>query len=56
NGIIDSIDDTLGIIDELVNVGYNRTDQITYLELEDGKHDVETWARVMPVYLKWLSK
>ena len=56
NGIIDSIDDTLGIIDELVNVGYSRTDQITYLELEDGKHDIETWARVMPVYLKWLSK
>jgi enterochelin esterase-like enzyme len=56
NGIIDSIDDTLGIIDELVNVGYSRTDQITYLELDDGKHDVETWARVMPVYLKWLSE
>jgi enterochelin esterase-like enzyme len=56
NGIIDSIDDTLGIIDELVNVGYSRTDQITYLELEDGKHNIETWARVMPIYLKWLSK
>jgi len=56
NGIIDSIDDTLGIIDELVNVGYSGKDQITYLELEDGKHDIETWARVMPIYLKWLSK
>jgi enterochelin esterase-like enzyme len=56
NGIIDSIDDTLGIIDELVNVGYSRTHQITYLELEDGKHDIETWTRVMPLYLKWLSK
>jgi enterochelin esterase-like enzyme len=56
NGIIDSIDDTLGIIDELVNVGYSLTDQITYLELQDGKHDIETWARVMPLYLKWLSK
>lgn len=56
NGIIDSIDDTLGIIEELVKVGYSRADQITYLELEDGKHDIETWARVMPLYLKWLSK
>jgi enterochelin esterase-like enzyme len=56
NGIIDSIDDTLGIIDELVNIGYNPEDHIMYLELEDGKHDIETWARVMPVYLKWLSK
>ncbi|MEY3059323.1 MAG: hypothetical protein RL000_675 [Bacteroidota bacterium] len=54
NGIIDSIDDTLGIIEELVNIGYEQNDHITYLELPDGKHDIETWGRVMPLYLKWL--
>jgi enterochelin esterase-like enzyme len=54
NGIIDSIDDALGIIDELVKLGYEQEHQITYLELKDGKHDIETWGRVMPLFLQWL--
>lgn len=53
NGIIDAIDDTLSLIDELVAKGYNPHDDIQYLELGDGKHDVPTWARAMPVFLKW---
>jgi enterochelin esterase-like enzyme len=53
NGIIDSIDDTLALIDELVARGYNRSTDIHYLELPDGKHDVATWARAFPVFLKW---
>ena len=56
NGIIDSIDDTLGIIDELVMLGYKKEHQITYVELQDGKHDIETWGRVMPVFLEWLTR
>jgi enterochelin esterase-like enzyme len=52
NGIIDSIDDTLDLIKELITKGYNETD-IHYLQIEDGKHDVETWARAMPEFLKW---
>ncbi len=53
NGIIDSIDDTLSLIDDLVNKGYDRHKDIHYLELPDGRHDVATWARAMPVFLKW---
>jgi Putative esterase len=53
NGIIDSIDDTIALIDELVTRGYNREDDIEYLELADGKHDIATWARAMPIFLKW---
>jgi len=53
NGIIDSIDDTLDIIKELVAKGYNREKDIHYLEMHDGKHDMPTWARAMPVFLKW---
>lgn len=52
NGIIDSIDDTLDHIKELRDKGYNPED-IFYLELEDGKHDVPTWGLAMPVFLKW---
>jgi enterochelin esterase-like enzyme len=53
NGIIDAIDDTLGLMDELIAKGYSPHDDIHYLELGDGKHDVPTWARAMPVFLQW---
>lgn len=53
NGIIDSIDDTLGLIEELERKGYNRHTDIRYLELKDGRHDVATWAKAMPEFLKW---
>ena len=53
NGIIDSIDDTVSLIDELVIKGYDRDKDIRFLELKDGKHDVLTWALALPVFLKW---
>jgi enterochelin esterase-like enzyme len=53
NGIIDAIDDTLGLIDELEKKGYDRTKDIFYLELNDGRHDVPTWAKAFPDFLKW---
>ena len=53
NGVIDSIDDTLALIDELEIKGYINGRDINYLELKDGHHDVKTWARAMPVFLKW---
>ena len=53
NGIIDSIDDTQSLIDELVNKGYDRDDDIRFLELKDGKHDVPTWAKAFPDFLIW---
>jgi enterochelin esterase-like enzyme len=52
NGVIDSIDDTVSVIDELVKKGYNR-DEIMYLQYQDGKHDVPTWGRAMPEFLTW---
>lgn len=53
NGIIDSIDDTLGLIDELIKKGYSREKDIIYLELQDGRHDIATWAKAMPAFLQW---
>ena len=53
NGIIDSIDDTLGLIDELKNKGYNLEYDIRYINYDDGKHDVKTWGRAMPQFLLW---
>lgn len=53
NGIIDAIDDTVSLIDELEKKGYHRFHDIQYLELADGRHDVPTWARAFPQFLKW---
>jgi enterochelin esterase-like enzyme len=53
NGIIDSIDDTMAVIDELVKKGYDREKDIYYLEMPEGKHDVPTWAAAMPEFLRW---
>jgi enterochelin esterase-like enzyme len=53
NGIIDSIDDTLDLISALVDKGYDRERDICYFEIEGGKHDIPTWAKAMPVFLKW---
>lgn len=53
NGIIDAIDDTVSLIEELVKKGYHPQNDIQYLELADGRHDVPTWARAFPEFLRW---
>ena len=53
NGVIDSIDDTLSCIDELVAKGYDPEEDIAYLDMENGRHDIFTWAEAFPVFLKW---
>jgi enterochelin esterase-like enzyme len=53
NGVIDSIDDTLDLVNELSQKGYDPNTDIRYLELADGRHDMATWARAMPEFLKW---
>ncbi|HEX3025127.1 MAG TPA: hypothetical protein VHP12_07945 [Chitinophagaceae bacterium] len=50
--MIDSIDDTLDLIVELKTKGYTEQ-HIKYLELKDGMHDVVTWAKAFPEFLKW---
>ncbi len=53
NGVIDAIDDTVSLIDDLVTKGYHRKNDIQMLVLADGKHDVPTWARAFPDFLRW---
>ncbi len=52
NGIIDSIEDTLELIDELHTIGYPKTD-ITYLEVKGGEHNFNTWQAVFRDFLDW---
>ena len=53
NGIIDAIDDTLALIRELSSKGYDPEQDIEYLELADGRHDVPTWGRAFSAFLEW---
>ncbi len=53
NGIIDAIDDTLDVIRELKALGYNEQRDIRYVEIIGGRHDLPTWAKIMPDFLQW---
>ncbi|WP_080059845.1 alpha/beta hydrolase [Spirosoma aerolatum] len=58
NGVIDSIDDTLDLISELVKKGYtysvgSKLADIRYVEIKGGKHNQETWSEIMPDFLTW---
>ncbi len=58
NGVIDSIDDTLDLISELVKKGYTysvgaKSSDIRYVEIQGGKHNQETWSEIMPDFLTW---
>jgi len=53
NGIIDSIDDTIALINDLESLGFKNGKDIRYINYEDGKHDIATWRRAMPEFLKW---
>ena len=53
NGVIDAIDDTVSLIYKLVLKGYDKETDIKYFEMADGRHDVHTWGRAFPQFLKW---
>lgn len=53
NGIIDAIEDTTDLIDELVKKGYRRDTDIRYVEVLGGQHNQETWHAIMPDFLTW---
>lgn len=53
NGVIDAIQDTRELIDELTCLGYEEGRDVTYVEVPGGRHDWETWAGVLPDFLVW---
>ena len=53
NGIIDAIEDTTDLIDELEKKGYNRQTDIRYVEIPGGQHNQDTWSQIMPDFLTW---
>lgn len=55
NGVIDAIQDTRELMDELVAKGYREGRDLAYLEVEGG-HNPETWGRALPTFLTWAFK
>ncbi len=53
NGIIDAIDDTRDLIEELRKIGFHEGRDIHYVEIIGGRHDTATWAKIMPDFLRW---
>lgn len=53
NGIIDAIDDTLQLMSLLADKGLEEGTDFTYLEVEGGTHDPETWGKVVMDFLRW---
>ncbi|MEP7321326.1 MAG: alpha/beta hydrolase-fold protein [Saprospiraceae bacterium] len=55
NGIIDVIDDTLDLMSELEAKGYKKGDDMQFHIEQGGNHDVQTWAKVMPLFMAWVT-
>lgn len=53
NFIIDSIDDTIDVIKELMDKGYTRPEEVFYYEMVGGRHEVPCWAKALPAFLCW---
>jgi enterochelin esterase-like enzyme len=53
NGVIDSIDDTIDVMKELLAKGYYEGRDMVYMQLADGRHDVSSWAKAFPAFLLW---
>jgi enterochelin esterase family protein len=53
NGVIDAIQDTTELIDELVAKGFQRGRDVVYRETAGGRHHPTTWAQELPEFLHW---
>ena len=53
NGVIDSIEDCLDLVAELVKAGLDAQHALRYVQVEGGHHHPDTWGRVMPDFLVW---
>ncbi len=53
NGVIDSIEDCLDLIEELIRSGLDPQHALRYVQVEGGHHHPDTWGRVLPDFLRW---
>ncbi len=53
NGVIDAIQDTTELMDELAAKGFEPGRDMSYHQVEGGEHHEATWARALPEFLRW---
>ena len=53
NGVIDAIQDTLELMDDLERKGFQRGTDLAYHQVEGGEHHEATWAQALPEFLRW---
>jgi enterochelin esterase-like enzyme len=53
NGVIDAIQDTTELMDELAKKGYKRNQDMVYVEVPGGQHNPATWATVLDMFLQF---
>jgi iron(III)-enterobactin esterase len=53
NGVIDAIQDTTELMDELARKGFRRGIDMVYTQVEGGEHNQATWDFILPYFLRW---
>ena len=53
NGVIDSIEDCIDLVEELLKCGLDAHQALRYVQVDGGHHHPDTWGRVMPDFLIW---
>ena len=53
NGVIDAIQDTTELMDELERKGFRRGLDMIYVQVEGGEHNQRTWGYILPYFLRW---
>lgn len=53
NGVIDVIDDILDLMAGMRRLGYSDAKHMVYRETKGGRHNPETWGRMLPDFLQW---
>lgn len=56
NGVIDVIDDINDLMHRLQLLGYDPNQDMYYHEMHGGRHEPQTWAEALPVFLNWAFK
>jgi hypothetical protein len=52
--VIDAIQDTTELMDELERKGFRRGLDMIYVQVENGDHHQRTWGFVLPYFLRWV--
>ena len=53
NGVIDSLEDCLDLVEELLALGLDPVNNLRYVQVEGGHHNPDTWGRLLPDFLRW---